>query len=197
MSADLDAERQIPASPQTVRAMPWRRPISLIVAGVVLVALAVGPAIVTPLGPITTAQALVTMLLVLAAGSVVGVLTPSRWTLLAAPAFFAVFPEVAHIGTPGPLAGMPDFSSSLGTVAFLVGRLIPAALTLTPMVLGLALGIELAAHLGHPATRRLRWSGRVAGVVVAILIVWLVIAMAQPTTMAPSSAVISRHLTVR
>lgn len=58
----------------------------------------------------------------LAVGLRAGLITGSRWSLLATPAVFAVVFEMARMGTVGPTVDVIDLSGFFGMVAFVPGR---------------------------------------------------------------------------
>ena len=100
----------------------------------------------TPRGPLTTAQALWSMLISLTVGAVAGVVSRSRWAMLAAPVAFAAVFEATRIGTDGPTVDGIAFST-YGLLALAVGRGFHALVALVPMILGVAVGAGVARHL--------------------------------------------------
>ena len=102
----------------------------------------------TPRGPITTSQALVSMVAALLVGILAGVVTGNRWSMLVTPfVFFLVF-EIARMGVEGATIDDVHHDSLYGIIAFVLGRVIPGALVLIPMILGATFGVEIAARLG-------------------------------------------------
>lgn len=67
------------------------------------------------------------MAVALAVGLGAGLITDSRWSLLATPAVFAVVFEVARMGTVGPTVDSIDLSGFFGVVQLLTLFLDPAA----------------------------------------------------------------------
>src|SRR5690606_18962766 len=63
---------------------------------------ALASAWVTPRGPLTTTEALVSMALAVGVGAVAGLVVGSRWSMLATPLVYAAVFEVARLGTAGP-----------------------------------------------------------------------------------------------
>nr|NLD41466.1 alpha/beta fold hydrolase [Actinomycetales bacterium] len=185
-SATHSSDSAIPGpATRTATALRWLPPAAIIAA------LAAGLALTQPLGPISTAQAFAAMALSLTAGFFSVLLAPSRWLLLVGPLLFISTTELTRIGSTSPTTGVPELGSSLGVVAFAVGRVIPYALLIGPMLLGIALGFETAGHLarrrrpGIPTPRPLRAPGWLATALLAGLLAWLVIAMARPASTPP------------
>ncbi len=155
-----------------------------IVVGLAFIAALVS-AWVTPRGPITATEALVSMALALGVGLVSGSVTGSRWSMLVAPAIFIVVFEVLRLGTVGPTVDGIHPGSMYGIIALIVGRGLHGLLVLAPMLVGARLGVEVAARLGRPATARLGALGW--GLVAASLfaLAGLAVAIAQPGRTAP------------
>lgn len=66
----------------------------------------------TPRGPLTTAEALITMAVSLLVGAGVGLAMRSRWALLVAPVVFATAFELVRMGADGPTVDQPHVTSS-------------------------------------------------------------------------------------
>jgi proline iminopeptidase len=98
----------------------------------------------TPRGPLTSPQAMAAMGVGLTVGLVGGLTLGSRWAMVMAPIAFMVAFEIARLGTTGPTVDAIHLNSTYGVMAFAVGRLVHALLTLLPMVLGVAYGAALA-----------------------------------------------------
>lgn len=141
----------------------------------------------TPRGPLTTGEALWSMLISLAVGMVVGYAARSRWAMLVAPLLFAVVFELVRIGTDGPTVDEMG-TSEYAVFAFVVGRGLHALLALLPLLLGASLGAGLArrrsgyADRGHRAGRYLR---RGVAVLTALALVGLGAALARPASTDP------------
>jgi proline iminopeptidase len=97
----------------------------------------------TPRGPLTSAQAIWSIAISLVIGIACGVVTRSRWSMLAAPVIFAVVFELTRIGTTGPTVDGIHFST-YGILALVVGRGFHALLSLVPMALGASSGAAVA-----------------------------------------------------
>jgi pimeloyl-ACP methyl ester carboxylesterase len=103
----------------------------------------------TPRGPITTGEALVSMTEALLVGMAAGVMTGSRWSMLLAPVVFGLAFEIARLDVVGPTVDAIQPFSFYGMVAFALGRVVHGILVLAPMVLGASYGMWLARRLGN------------------------------------------------
>ena len=139
----------------------------------------------TPRGPATTADALFWIMGTLLLGLVVGLVLGSRWSVLVAPIPFFVAFELARAGTPGPTVDGIHLGTMYGIIAFVVGRGVTYVLALLPMIVGSLYGVELAARLGRPGTRRLGWPGWILVVVASVAVSGLVVLLARPPSTAP------------
>jgi proline iminopeptidase len=139
----------------------------------------------TPRGPVTTAEALLWILGSLILGLIGGLVLGSRWALLVSPLTFAVAFEVARSGTVGPTVDGIHLDTMYGIIAFVVGRGVSYVLALFPMILGSLYGVELAARLGRPGTRRLSLVGWVLTVAASVVILGLGGMLAGPAATAP------------
>ena len=90
----------------------------------------------TPRGPVTPAQALWAITTSLGLGVFAGLLTRSRWAMLAVPALFATTFELVRSrhGTDTLVDGL--HLSEYGILAFVTGRGFHAVVTLLPIVSG-------------------------------------------------------------
>ena len=93
----------------------------------------------TPRGPLTPAQALISVGVSLLVGGVAGRWSRSRWAMLVAPALFVIAVEIVRTGAVGPTVDAPH-ASMLGAVALAAGRGVQGLLTVLPMVVGAAYG---------------------------------------------------------
>lgn len=147
-----------------------------------------------PRGPLTTAEALWSMVLSCVVGVLAGVLARSRWAMLGAPALFALVVEVTRIGTDGPLVDGPR-ASMYGLIAFVVGRGVHGVLALVPMMVGVAIGAGTARTIraryapGHAAAggspRGLLLARRGLTVLVTVGLVVFGAMLARPARTAP------------
>jgi pimeloyl-ACP methyl ester carboxylesterase len=108
----------------------------------------------TPRGPVTVVEALSAMLLGLVVGVVAGAALTSRWSMLLAPVVFTATFEVVRWGATGPTVDGIHPGSVYGFIALVAGRGFHGLLTLTPMILGAALGAGWARHRAAQPGRR-------------------------------------------
>ncbi len=136
----------------------------------------------TPRGPVTAVQCLAVMASGLAVGIAAGALSGNRWSVVLAPLVYLAAFEAVRWPVSGPTVDLPSLGSTYGIIAFVTGRLFHALVALVPLALGSALGVELAARLGHPTSQRLGGVGWVAAAVVALGLAALAVAVARPAT---------------
>lgn len=102
-----------------------------------------------PRSPLTTSTALWSMVISVTIGVGAGLVMRTRWAMLSTPLSFAVFFELARLGTDGPTVDAPAFST-YGILALVVGRGFHGFVSLLPMLLGAAIGAGIARSLrGH------------------------------------------------
>ena len=104
-----------------------------------------------PRGPLTTGQALWSLLISLAVGVAAGLVMRSRWAMLAAPVAFALVYELARVDTDGPTVDGIHLST-YGVLAFVVGRGFHALLSLVPLLFGATMGAGIARRLTRSAS---------------------------------------------
>ena len=154
MTTNAPTRPPTPSTPRApVAASPgwWERPVVALTATITAtVLLAVLTGWWTPRGPVTPGQALWAMTTSLGLGVFAGILTRSRWAMLAVPALFATTFELVRSGTDGPLVDGLHLSE-YGILAFVTGRGFHAVVTLLPMVLGVAVGAGLGRRRAHMA----------------------------------------------
>jgi len=116
-------------------------------------ALAAGFALIsawlTPRGPTTTSEALISIGAALAVGVGAGLVLANRWSILVTPVVFAVVFELARLGVEGPTVDAINLSGLYGTIAFVLGRVVHGLLVLAPLALGSVYGVWLAGRLGN------------------------------------------------
>ncbi len=139
----------------------------------------------TPRGPITTSEALVSMAAALVIGVAAGLAMGSRWSLLVAPVAFAAVFELARLGVNGPTVDGIYLTSVYGIIAFVTGRLFHALLVLAPMLVGAAYGAGLAARLGKQAATGFGTVGWVFTGLATLTLVALAALIARPATTHP------------
>ena len=136
----------------------------------------------TPRGPVTTPEALATIGLGLLVGGFTGRVMRSRWAMLLAP---------VRAGTSGPLVDGIHLGSTLGVLAFVLGRGLHGILVLLPMLLGVALGAADSRRRDGSTPVRHGWAGafrwaRVGGtVLVALAVVALAAGISRPASTDP------------
>lgn len=99
-----------------------------------------------PRGPLTTAEAIWSIVISLLVGGLAGLATKSRWAMLLAPVAFAVLFEIVRLDLDGPAVDGIQLSG-YGLLAFVTGRVVHALLSLVPLALGAALGAGAARSL--------------------------------------------------
>lgn len=131
-----------------------------------------------PLGPTTAVQAVVLMLGGAATGALAGWGVRSRWAMLLAPAAYLVALETTRGVGPVPSVAEVRLDSGYGVLALLLGRVVPAALAVLPMVLGAdwAAGRVRRGGRGHPPVR---------SIIAAILLAAVAATVAWPASTPP------------
>ena len=139
-----------------------------------------------PRGPVTTAQALIAMLVSLLVGGIAGLVMRSRWAILLTPAVFVVVYELVRVGTDGPTVDAINLSNTYGIIAFVVGRGLTGLLTLLPMLIGAVYGAAVARRISRPPNQTVApqrvWRGtrRVVAAVTAVALIALAVVVARP-----------------
>jgi proline iminopeptidase len=125
----------------------------------------------TPRGPVTTAEAVGWLGGLLALGLAAGAVSGTRWAAPVALIGFVLAFELARLGTDGPTVDGIHPGSTYGFIALVVGRGFSYLLAVVPLLLGVLLGVDLAARLGWGGARRLGIPGwlATAGLAVAVL----------------------------
>ena len=190
MSAPTSTRAPIAPTP-TARSSDWvarawqDRRLALLAATGLVVAVALVTAWWTPRGPLTTVEALVSMIGAVLLGIAVGLLLGTRWAMLAAPLAYAAVFELARIGTAGPTVDAIQWTTMIGILALVVGRGIHGLLVLLPMVVGAGWGVWLARRRGHPTAPAPGAVGRVALILVSLLVLVMGVGIARPASTAP------------
>ena len=112
----------------------WR--VGLIATFVLAAGAGLFSAWLSPRGPVTTSQALWSLVLALILGLAAGLVLGSRWSMLITPVVFMIAFELARRGISGPTVDAIHLSSTYGIIAFIVGRLFHGLLVLVPMIVG-------------------------------------------------------------
>jgi pimeloyl-ACP methyl ester carboxylesterase len=131
----------------------------------------------TPRGPLTSLEAILSILISTGVGFLAGYALRSRWAMLVTPVVFAVVFEVARLGVQGPMVDGPH-ASFYGAIALITGRGVLALLTLLPLAFGAALGAGRTRDESG-------WLGRIGTVIVGLALLALVVGLARPATTAP------------
>jgi pimeloyl-ACP methyl ester carboxylesterase len=166
--------------------------------------LAVGPGLAwgllagwwTPRGPLTTGEAIASVVVSAVVGLLAGTASRSRWSMLLAPVAFVVGVEVARLGVDGPSVDGIALTE-YGILALVTGRVFHGLLSVFPMVVGAAFGAGIARTWaargsgeppggGTPGARHVArvLRGLVAGTAAASLVL-LVVVLARPARTAP------------
>lgn len=161
----------------------WRFRLA-IAAGVAAVA-ALLSAWLTPRGPVTTAQALISMAAALLIGTIGGLVMRSRWSILLVPAVYLAVFELARLGAAGPTVDGIHLGSTYGVIAFVVGRGVHGLLVLLPMAVGASYGIWLAGRLRLAAAPAIGPIGWTLTGLATLALVGVAFAIARPATTAP------------
>lgn len=150
-----------------------------------VLAFALASAYLMPRGPVTTAQALATMIVALAVGVVVTAATGRRWAIAVALVAFVVVFEVARIGAWGPTVDLPAAFSLLHLLAFSLGRVVHGLLALLPMWAGGLIGLAIASRIGTPVSPPLGVGGWIVTSVLGLVVVIIGVLFAQPARTPP------------
>jgi proline iminopeptidase len=141
----------------------------------------------TPRGPLTTGQALWSIVGALAVGGLAGFALRSRWAMVVAPVGFAAVFELARLGIDGPTVDGFHLST-YGIFAMVVGRGFHGLVSLFPLMCGAAAGAATARRL-HNDLRTGERPGRYARSGLAVLagaaLVVLSVAVARPARTDP------------
>lgn len=155
------------------------------ISAVLAVSIGLISAWLTPRGPVTTKEALITILAALAAGIITGFITGNRWSLIITPAIFILVFEIARSGTHGPTVDGIHLNSTYGIIAFLLGRLFHGILVLLPMILGTRYGIHFAHFFGNNTAVKISTFGWVTNGLLTLALVVIFIFIARPATTQP------------
>lgn len=160
-----------------------------VAAAVVLIALA-GAVIgwLLPRGPVTTTQAIVSLVALVAVGVGAGWLLRTRWAIVIAPVVFVAVFELARMRIEGPTVDGISLSGLYGIIALVGGRGIDALLLVLPLVLGNAWGVFLVRRsqrqlAAHPPRRHLVSRGLLAVATGAVVL--LAAGLVRPASTEP------------
>jgi hypothetical protein len=168
-------------------ARPWQR-FAAVTTLAALTGLCVGLAI--PRGPVTSAQALVLLIVAVLVGFASGLILRSRWALLLAPVAQIVVFELARLGASGPTVDGVSIDSLFGPLAFIVGRGFYGLVSVLPMIVAAAYGAAIARRSEPQRQRRLRsriglYLRRGVTALAALAVLGLVYLLAQPASVPP------------
>ena len=144
----------------------------------------------TPRGPLTTGQAIWSIVVSLAVGATAGIIVRSRWAMLATPVAFAAVFELVRAGTDGPTVDRIS-TSTYGLIAFVVGRGFHALISLLPMAYGASLGAGIARQLAPASSGTMhsrRWwlyTKRGSAVLAGIGLLAFTVMLARPASTDP------------
>lgn len=138
-----------------------------------------------PRGPISTADAFLTVGVGLLVGFLSSVSTGSRWSLLLTPVVLCLTYEMGRLALEGPTVDGIHLDSSYGVIAFVVGRGLHGFLLVLPMILGGMLGLWQANRLGHPSTPHTGVGGWVGIVILAVVLGLSAVQLARQASTAP------------
>ncbi len=163
------------------------RRIGAAAAVVAAAAWGLGAGLWTPRSPLTTSQAIWSIVISLVVGGIGGLMMRSRWAMLLGPVTFAAVFELTRIGAAGPTVDTPAFTE-YGIYAFVVGRGFHALISLAPMMFGAVVGAGAARQLDaepETRTRNRRWALRTRRGVAALAAVGLIaftVMLARPAS---------------
>lgn len=154
---------------------------------VVLVASASGlfSAWLTPRGPVSSGEALVTMGATLIVGIVAGLLMGSRWSTLLAPIAYLIAFEIGRLSVQGPTVDAIMLDNVYGIIAFITGRLAHWILAAGPMAVGSVLGVWIATHLSPQTSVRIGIVGWLITGLLAVGFATLAVVIARPARTYP------------
>ena len=109
----------------------------------------------TPRGPVTTSETLISMAVALAVGVGAGLALGNRWSILMTPVVFAVVLELARLGVEGPTVDAINLGGMYGIIALVLGRVVHGLLVLAPLALGSVYGVWMAGRLGYTTSVRM------------------------------------------
>jgi proline iminopeptidase len=127
-----------------------RMPLGVVGAATTVALAAAAAGWLIPRGPVTTPEAVITLLTALGVGLATGWLMRSRWALLLAPLACVLVFELARNRVSGPTVDGVRVDGLYGVIALLGGRGIDALLMLLPLTVGVSYGATLAKRFNLP-----------------------------------------------
>ena len=170
----------------------WR--LRLAIAAGVATGAALLSAWLTPRGPVTTPQSLISMAAALLIGMICGLVMRSRWSTLLVPAVYIAVFELARLGADGPTVDGIHLGSTYGVIAFVVGRLAHGLLVLMPMAVGAIYGIWLAGRLQPGTAPAIGLIGWTLTGLATLALAGVALAIARPATTAPIVSAVGEQL---
>jgi proline iminopeptidase len=166
-------------TPEAARNETARR---LVLAAVVAAGFGAGSALLTPRGPVTTGEALVTMGAALAVGVLAGFIGRTRWVFLIGPVAFIATVELLRIGLVGPTVDAISVGSLYGWMALVLGRGVHGLLAIVPMLVGAFVGLWLVGR--NDPSRSFGWAARILAGLAAVGLVALAVSIVRPASTA-------------
>jgi proline iminopeptidase len=161
----------------------WR--VGLLAAVALAAGLGLISAWLTPRGPITTGEALISMGAALVIGLGAGLVMGNRWSILVTPVVFVAVFELARLGVEGPTVDAINLSGMYGIIALVLGRVVHGLLVLAPLALGSVYGVWLAGRLGNTTSVTMGGLGWTLTGVVTLAIAAMAFFIALPASTAP------------
>lgn len=156
----------------------------LVATAAVAAGFGVASVLLTPRGPVTTGEALVTMASALAIGVLAGLLARSRWVFLIAPVVFMTTVELLRIGLVGPTVDAISVGSMYGWMALILGRGVHGLLAIVPMLLGAFVGLWLDGRLARGPSLSFGWTSRILAALATAGMLVLAVSIARPASTA-------------
>ena len=172
------------AVPGKLEVLWSHRPAGLAAAVAIAAVAGLLAAWLTPRGPLTTAQALISIGAALGVGVAAATTMGTRWSMLVTPVVFMAVFEVGRIGAQGPTVDAISLST-LGLYALVVGRVAHGLLVLTPMVLGTGFGLLFARRLGNDRGPTPRVPAWIVTGLLTLVVLLLAVVVARPASTAP------------
>jgi pimeloyl-ACP methyl ester carboxylesterase len=139
----------------------------------------------TPRGPVTTSEALISLGAALVVGVGAGLVLANRWSILVTTVVFAVVFELARLGVEGPTVDAINLSGMYGIIALVLGRVVHGLLVLAPLALGSVYGVSLAGRLGHTTSATMGGLGWTLTGMMTLAIAAMAFFIAIPASTAP------------
>ncbi len=185
MSAIRSTVVRHPALPRRVSSAALPRPMRLAMAMVVAALVAAAMAWLTPRGPATARDVAVWMAVLTLLGVATAWIAASRWSLAFVPIAALVAFEIGRAGASGPTVDAVSLGSTYGIIALVVGRGVTLVVSLPSLMLGLLVGLWLAARADPSRAAPPGWPRRVATAAATLAVVLLATSFLRPASTAP------------